>query len=174
MATAIILPSNGRTNQLFSIESTTAGKIVRDVVVENDAISLSCYTAAIDVNSAIITIVVEEIGNHENNRKVIRRLGPITKISEEPINEIFTVTGILRITIEYTGPITFDMHARAVGSAAALAQTTQDVAISLTDNDKQYRAEHLALLCDIQDALEKILNHQRLITSIQQDQGDKF
>ena len=174
MAESIILPNNGRTRQLFDIESTARGKAVKDIVVENDAISLSCYTADIDVNSAIITITIEQIGNNENNRQVIRRIGPITKISEFPVNEIITVNGILRITVEYTGSITFDMHGRAVGAAAAIQESVQDVEVVLSADDKAYRAEHLSLLHTIQDSLERIVNHSRIITSVEQDKGEKF
>jgi hypothetical protein len=170
---ALILPSNGRTRQVFDLETTASGRKTQEIIVENDAIHLTCFAAAV-ATGASISITIEQLGNNEDNIKVIRRLGTITSKSDEPSTDIFNVGGVIRITTEYTGAVTFDMHGRAVSGAVAAGESTQSVSLELTEADKLYRQEHMSLLCTAVDTLERILNHQRLITNIEKDKGETY
>lgn len=170
---AIILPSNGRPKQLVDLVSTAPGKQVIDVIVENDALSITFFVASLGANAAL-SVIVEEVGNNSDNVKLVRRLDPIVRPSDNPLTEVINVSGVVRLTVNYSGSVTFDLHGKAVSGAVAALNSVQPVSVDLTDSDKSYREEHMALLCKIHDTLETILNHQRVITSIEKDKGDKY
>jgi len=170
---AIILSDNSRSRELFNLQSTARGKIIKEVIVENDALQLTCFVASL-AKGANLSIVIEQVGNNAENVKLLHRFQIIDKVSDVPSTDIYDIGGVVRITVEYTGAITFDMTGRAVSGAVATLSSTQDVSISLTDEDKTYREEHLQLLCKILDIQETILNHQRAITNLEKDKGDKY
>ena len=171
--TAVILPENGRSRQILDINESIAGKIIRDVVIEKDAVSLTCYTASLQPGASI-ELTIEYIGNHPDNRRVLQRIGPISQAGGLPITERFNVPGTLRITAEFTGAVIFDLQGRAITGSAAIIDTVQNVSIVTTDEDRIYRQQHISELHSIHETLEAILNHQRLITRAEEPIGDKF
>lgn len=173
MKDAVILPSNGRSRQIFDINASASGKSIQDIVVENDSITLTCYADSL-ANNASLNITIEEIGNNAGNVRLLKRTTTIIKASEVPSTETLPVSGIVRITAEYSGAVVFEIHARAVSAAASNAITTQPVELQLTSDDILYRNRQISLLCQIHDKLETILNHQRQITGLEDDIGDKY
>jgi hypothetical protein len=170
---SVILSNNGRSRELFNLQETSRGKLVKDVIVENDALQITCFVAAIEANENL-SIIIEQVGNNSENIKLINRLPIINKPSEEPYTDTFNIGGPVRITVEFTGSVTFDMTARAVSGSVAAIDRVQNVALSLTQDDKIYRQEHINSLCKIVELLETILNHQRYITNLNKDKGDKY
>lgn len=170
---SVILSNNSRSRELFNLQETSRGKLVKDIIVENDALQITCFVAAIEAGSNL-SIVIEQVGNNSENIKLISRLPVIDKPSDEPYTDTFSVGGPIRITVEFTGSVTFDMTARAVSGSVAAIDRVQNVALSLTNDDKIYREGHTTLLCRVVELLETILNHQRYITNLNKDKGDKY
>lgn len=171
---AIVLPSNGRPKQIIDIENCTSGRKIQDIVVENDAISLTYYVAELS-NNGSVSIKIDEIGHNGENIRTISEDPALTRITDVPINKILLVGNKLRLTVAYSGSTTVDISARAVSASAALLDgRKQTVIIEPTDYQREIDGNTVDLLCKLNDTLEKVLNHNRLITGMERDEGDKF
>lgn len=171
MAHSLSLPHTGRPRQILGISSSGYGKETKEVVVEDDAISITCYTASLGVG-ATLNIKIEQIGNNLDNVKLIKRFDTITIAGAPPYTESFNVGGTLRITAEYTGAVTFDMQGRAISGSSAVADGIQKVTVIPNEADLVHREQVVLHLHQIEEKLDALLNHQRFITKLEEPGGN--
>ena len=169
----VTLPSTGKTKAIFDVAATSSGKTISQVVVENDAIMTTFYVSSL-AGGATLDITIEEIGNDTDNTKVVHRFPQVSVSLENPQSTVLQVGGVFRFTAEYTGAVDFEMRGRAVSSSALAAFSTQKVQLVTTEADDAHRDTLLSTLHNINTTLNKILNHQRVLTSINERKGDVF
>lgn len=168
---SVTLPSTGKTKEIFNITATAAGSSICPVVVENDAISLTCFVVSMGSGDTL-DIIVEETGNSGLNNKIIHRFPQADRALANPQSIVLAVGGVLKFTAEYTGEVTFELRGRAVSGASVSA--TQPVEIVTTQKDDKFRAAMLCELNKINNSLEVLINHHRVITGIETERGDTF
>jgi len=170
---AVTLPDVGKTKSVFSVVDTVAGKASTTVTVENDAVIFTCYVTSLEAD-ATLNILVEEIGDAPNNTIVLARLPQVSRALANPQSISLPVGGVLRLTAEYTGSVNFEMRGRAISGAALGNTSTQSVQVVTSEADNLYRESVLCSLDNIYNTLQRILNHQRMITNIEEDKGNEF
>ena len=170
---SVTLPNSGKTRAIFDLSEATKGKTVCDVVVENDSIAITCYVTSLGSDQTL-DVLIEEIGNDPRNVKLIHRFPQVARSRGNPQSVSLPVGGVLRFTAEYSGAVDFEMRARAISGGALVQGSTQLISSVESDDDKVYREQIICLLTENNVLLGTILNHQRLITNINQDLGDVY
>lgn len=168
---SVTLPSTGKTRSIFDLVATSAGSKVCEVVVENDAVAVTCFVVSLG-SGDVLDITIEETGNSPLNSKLVHRFPQASRALSNPQSMVIPVGGALKFTATYTGAVTFEMRGRAVSGASITA--VQEVELVTTEADKLYRESVLCALDNMNNSLEKIVNHSRVITNIEEGKGDNF
>ena len=167
---SVILPSNSRTKSVMDITATARGTSITEVVVENDAASLTLYVDSLGPGQCI-DVVVKEVGNNSKNRKTVAEFSRVTNLIQVPETIIVPANAKLEVIASHTGAAVFEIHGRSV-SGARLTDT-KSVSVVIDDPEKAFRKEVLSSLGHIATLLQLILNHQRIITGVEsENEGD--
>ncbi len=169
----VTLPSTGKPRSILNVTDTVRNSKSVDVVVEGDAASLTLYVGSLG-QGVYLDVKVEQLGDASNNNTIIYRFPQVSSTGIEPISTSLLSKGRWRITAEYTGSIDFEIYGKTLSASALLESNLFSVEVSTTAEDRSYRENHLQLLSNIVEHLERILNHQRYITSLEIDAGEKY
>lgn len=97
---------------------------------------------------------------------------PTFTAQPEPFLVTLPVTGNFVIEIHCTGALT--LEATGIGVSLGARDAIQTVYIAQSEDDLIYRNKHIAELKCITSLLTKMNNHLRMITEINEDQGDDY
>lgn len=88
----------------------------------------------------------------------------------EPVEFSVQTGNKIRVDIFYTGVVTYELRAKAIASLPV--PTT----INTVDSDAEiaWRGTIESQLATTNDKLQRILNHLRIITEVEEDKGDDF
>jgi len=150
----------------MNIVSTGIGKSTMAVVVENDSLSLTVYVSSI--GQSVLDIVVYEVGLHDDNKRVLRRLPQYDRAQGDPKNFIIPTGGRIEIEATYNGSVSFEIHGKAV---SAYAHSEREVPLP-AEGELEHWASNKQLLIDINDNLRKMNNHLRVITGLEAEATD--
>ena len=165
---AVILPNNGRPRAILNKTEAATTTSIEEVVVENDAISLTYYIDSLSTDT-YLTILIEEIGDTSTNTRVLFESPRIAAVTKEPTNLIFIVPGRIRITVFHTGAADFEITGKSMNASAV-----PDVVQVVTDRQLQDEAESHRSYDMIIQLLTKINNHLRIASGIDDSDTDTF
>jgi hypothetical protein len=176
MTVSAILTLNGtitasKTRKLLDVNDTTAGSKGIIFTNESSAVSISVNVIAQAGNTIGYWELWSIGGDSDQHESLIYRSESESGIGVR--EKKLLAAGKLRLAVYYTGSAEFEFTAKGIESASVV-DNIQPVIIELTNEDKKYRTEHIDLLCSIDNKLKAILNHQRLLTGMEKDEGDIF
>ena len=159
-------------NKLKTIASETAtdlGSNSVDVLMETSVVAMALYVTSMAAGGALI-VDIYEVGVNTSDDILIARFPVIRKSETDPIHLTVETTGNIRVDISYNNAVTYELRGKS------LTQKPADSIITVKgDKDAQEHATYLEeMLWVINSNLEKILNHNRTITGLEKDKGDKF
>lgn len=168
--TTVTIPTN-RVKNVLDVVATSAGSDSVVVNVEDDGVILTAYASSLD-EEAQIYIIVENIGDGTDNVELIEEF-PLIVQSGVPHQLSIPVSGNIRITANYNGAASYEIRGKAV-SGSALNSKATPVKVELTETDIQNQRDIVLQLRKIDATLNRILNHQRLITGVEAETGEEF
>ena len=159
-------------NKLKTIASETAtdlGTNSVDVMMETNVVALALYVTSAAAQVALI-VDVYEVGVNTSDDVCIGRFPIIRTALTDPIHLTVETTGNIRIDISYNKAVTYELRGKSLTS-----KPMPDKIITSADDDtKAYQEEVLVMLRSVTSLLETILNHQRFITGLEKDKGEKY
>lgn len=160
----------GKTRQLLNVAENESG--YKSVIFTNEAgaVSLSINVIALSGMTKGYWELWSMAGDSANHNRLLYRSNTESGLGVR--HETIQATGKLKFNVVYTGAATFEVS--ATGVEAIAAAKTFDVNVKKSVDDMQFRDELLNCLESINNNLVKILNHQRIITAINKDEGELF
>jgi hypothetical protein len=159
-------------NKLKTIvsETTTAlGTTSTDVLLETSVVALALYVTGCPAGCAII-VDIYEVGVNTSDDIKIASFPTVRKAETDPLHLTVESTGNLRIDVSYNDAITYEIRGKSLTT-----KPVSDILTVAADRDTQaYQEDVLVMLRSMHSLLETILNHQRSITGIEKDKGDKY
>lgn len=171
MPQQIIVPRY-KTVSVAKGEETQEGSVDVIVGLEVPSLYFSLYTSQVGPNSSV-SYSVYELDDGITSRGT--KLGDSVRISDKsqsPARLLITPGGPVRVEIEWTGTVTYNLRARNVDGV--YFNSVEEAAQARRNEDLAYREELLAEMCAQTDLLKRILNHQRYTTDILQDDGEGY
>lgn len=162
-----------KVSRVFNVSSTSGIHTDSELITaEKDGVTFSLYVSSL-VSGSSLEVAIYEIGDSDGNETKIAEFPRIIS-KQAPLNIAVPAGGTLRVDATYSGNLSFEMRAKAINDFTLFnaAPTEKEVADDLAL--QTFRDAHLTNQECIIDLLETILNHQRFITAVNTDAGDKF
>jgi hypothetical protein len=160
----------GKVREFMDVTATAGGSSEQYLNVENDAVTITCHIESFGGNT-IFDLKIESIGDKSTDKVVIASFPQLT--SGLGVRTLTVpCTGKILVTVDYTGPVAFQLRGKGVGAAAV------DGAKPVTIEESVYQQGINAAILDelrcTRMAVERAVNHLREITGIEADTGDDY
>lgn len=169
MANSIIIPRD-KSKELCSQTFTAADEHIMRVGVEQSAVALTLFVSSLAAGSNIY-MKVYHAGNHEDDKVLIHESPFFDNATDTPYAFEVEVHGPLLIEVFTTGAASFVIRGKAISAHAADVQV-----VSTTSDDVQkiWRKDMLQQMQENNELLQKLLNHLRVMTDINADEGEDY
>jgi hypothetical protein len=159
----------GKTRELLNVTATEAGSKSIEFTNEAEAVTLSLNIVSNGMGTHYMEVywVAGDSNDHE-----VRLLQTPSSGSLGVTQYTLPNTGRLRVEIVYTAQTTFELT--ATGRPGIVANTSFDVNVQETQADRMFKDRLLMCLDNIVDRLERIVNHQRQISGVEDNKGNKY
>lgn len=167
----IAIPAN-RSVLLMDTTVTAVGKETLRVSLEQESAILTVHVSSMAVGTAIL-VDVYEVSQDSGDEFRIYTQSPI-RAAGDPIQFPVTPGGSFRVQVEHTGAATYTVRGKSVSSIPASLVPETEADRVAKKSEEVFRQELLSCLDNINDVMKRILNHQRVITGIESDEGEEF
>lgn len=161
----ILLANKNKT--VISETTTTSGITSVTINQEQSAILFSLHVSSLDLDVALSVRVYAVVGSSE---KLLYETKTIRQAGNEFIDFSVQAGGDIRVDATYTGVATYEIQAKAIPSLPL----PEAVPVVLLDGYANREQKMIELLTYNNELLEKMVNHLRVITNINKDDGESF
>ena len=165
----VLLPKD-KTKQLFSASPTRSGADEIFLALEDNGVILTLFVSTLSENNSI-SIEVQDIGDADTDITSIESSPTLTKISQTPYRMTVFPSGSIKIRVSYSGPVTYYIRAKSISNTV---DEQQAVVVELLQEANRHNKEVNDTLIEINANLTLLVNHVRLITGVNDDEGDVY
>jgi hypothetical protein len=168
--TSTLLPFN-KSRQLTRKTITGAGTSETIINVEQSAVSLTFHMSAFTVGS-LVTFEVYHIGDHEDDQVWLYTSPNFTSEGDTPFNIELDAPGPLLVRVISNDTITYTLRGKAIN---AHTPAVQEVHLSNETTELAvWRKDMLQLMQANNELLQTVINHLRVISDINADEGETY
>lgn len=157
-------------NKQKTVSSATTTGAGNTSVTINTELSVVLFTLDVSATQPDTKLNIDVYSQSGVDRKLLYRTNSITSVTDEPIYFSVQAGTDLTVDISYTGVCTYELLAKNV---EALPMPSSIITIDSVETNT-WREQVLYKLDTQNELLTKLLNHARLITGIDTDEGDEY
>lgn len=167
---SVILPNN-KSKELCNQTINGTGTQSLKIAVEQGAAAFTFHLTS-TASPFLATFKMYHVGDHDDDKVLIHTSPSFTQAAQTPYSFEVDVAGPLLFEITTDNTITYTLRGKALTSRTV---GTQTVALSNESTElKNWRADVKQLLQQNNELLDKVVNHLRVMTDINPDEGEEF
>jgi hypothetical protein len=164
--TTFLLPAN-KTKQILSKVVTGDGVDSVRVALEDNGAIITLFIS--EMNSGETCHVdIYDVGDDEDDKKLIFNSPIFKSIDETPYQMLVMPSGNIIIDVSHSDGISYVLRAKSISYPAPVDNSASMEAL------QNIHQQQLDLLSSINDSLEMLINHARIITGVNKDKGEDF